>query len=65
MIQVKISNAKWALYGALLDSGKLMFSIHGVPMQFDTLNEVWDYWETTHDEHGTDVSSHMRYAERH
>jgi hypothetical protein len=66
MIQVKISNSKWAILGVMdADSGELTFFIHGVPMKFNTVKEVWNYWETTHDEHGTDVSSHMRYAETH
>lgn len=65
MVQVKISNAKWALMGMMHDDGHLTFFIHGVPMEFQTVKEVWDYWNMTHDEHGTDVSSHMLYAERH
>ena len=66
MIQVKISNSKWAILGVMEeDSGELTFFIHGVPMKFKTVKEVWNYWNLTHDEHGTDVSSHLKYAERH
>ena len=65
-IQIKLSDDKWVIFGAMKpDTGELMFIIHGVSMLFKSPKEAWDYWQATHDEHGTDTSSWVKYAESH